>query len=481
MKLEHLKDECPKMPENIRAMIEREVEVQMKKNDDEMRVERRFGRKSWKKVVAASLAATMAFGTTVYAGVKIYQWNVTEEGKHMIKLDVVSEDVAEPDENYWPKEVPVLDLELNYLPENMEITEGSVKGDGHTYAKASYKDTYAMGGISISVDGLFTEIDGEILTLNQPDVISWEEVKVNDRDAILIQKQVPKWEGIWHDRVLYVAYPEYDQLYTMFIGEDLSDEEAIKIAENVVLTPTEKTKTLEKPIYGNPPGYEEACDLKYQLTASYEEMKIHQVGEEFKVSEFLNAKVTDVRVSDDYEGLNEANIDYLMKNALGEDGKLKKNTIYYMKDGDGVNTLDETVKTEEVNQKLVEVTVEYTNTGAYAHEILFLGNFVGIVDDGSKYVAYERGRMTNDENVDGVEYSSRGRFGEMDYYDPHGGEANKNYIPSLKAGETATIHMAKVVNEDELDKLYFTPDQHSAIDVFDENTLTVGYVDIRQK
>ena len=49
---------------------------------------------------------------------------------------------------------------------------------------------------------------------------------------------------------------------------------------------------------------------------------------------------------------------------------------------------------------------------------------------------------------------------DMLYSDVLGGSENKNYISSIKPGETATVHIAYVVNEDELDKLYL---KHSAL------------------
>ena len=68
----------------------------------------------------------------------------------------------------------------------------------------------------------------------------------------------------------------------------------------------------------------------------------------------------------------------------------------------------------------------------------------------------------------------------MDYYDVRGGERNNNYIPSIKPGETVTVHLAKVVNEDELDKMYLVLDGEGNRLEFSENALKAGYVDIRQ-
>lgn len=75
--------------------------------------------------------------------------------------------------------------------------------------------------------------------------------------------------------------------------------------------------------------------------------------------------------------------------------------------------------------------------------------------------------------------SSMGGFGEMQYNDISC-EADKNHILVMQPGETATIHVARVVNEDELDKMYlvFTPIDGDL--AFTPDTLVNGYVDIRQ-
>ena len=69
---------------------------------------------------------------------------------------------------------------------------------------------------------------------------------------------------------------------------------------------------------------------------------------------------------------------------------------------------------------------------------------------------------------------------EMSYYDVHGGERGNNYIASIKPGETATVHMAWVVTEEELGNLYLSLDTYGGVYEFSDSTLEMGYVDVRQ-
>ena len=55
--------------------------------------------------------------------------------------------------------------------------------------------------------------------------------------------------------------------------------------------------------------------------------------------------------------LNGADLPEEWENVINSNGKLVKNKVSYIKFGDGVNSIDRVIKTENVNQKLVYATV----------------------------------------------------------------------------------------------------------------------------
>ncbi|MDO5136799.1 MAG: hypothetical protein Q4D55_12150, partial [Eubacteriales bacterium] len=118
MNLKQLKEECPKLPEDIRAMIQQEVAVQIQKPD---RKKGTVKRHSWKKMMAVALAAAMAVGTTAFAGAWIYRWHVKREGKYGLKAGVEAKDFSSAS---IPEEIPVLSFKAKYLPEGMVKEEG---------------------------------------------------------------------------------------------------------------------------------------------------------------------------------------------------------------------------------------------------------------------------------------------------------------------------------------------------------------------
>lgn len=188
-----------------------------------------------------------------------------------------------------------------------------------------------------------------------------------------------------------------------------------------------------------------------------------------------------MQVADDLSLLGDSEyIDSRWLDAVGEDGALVPNEIFYIKRGDGIDAMDQVVKTEKVAQKLVYATVEYRNSGdTILKDILLNGALLPICQDEKGYAIYDR--ITQEENApwDKIENTEVARLGEMGFWDCHGeGDGNgENYIDKLEPGETATVHMAWVVNEDELPYLYLGV-KGGAYNLSEEG-LETGYVDIR--
>ena len=152
-----------------------------------------------------------------------------------------------------------------------------------------------------------------------------------------------------------------------------------------------------------------------------------------------------------------------------------------MKEGDGVNTLDQVIQTEEEPQKLVCVTVDYTNTGTETwKDIMFNGTINILEPAGAEAKIWRADTQTPSEN-DAWTYvavASHSFNTEVGLYDVKGGERSNNYIDSLAPGETVTVHWAFAVPEEKLGEMYF--DLGNTCNLTSD--LTDGYVtDIRQQ
>ena len=105
MRLEDIKDTFPKMPEDIKNMIENEVAVQIKSRQEESMdpentrqsekteenakiIKYRKKRKDTvRRMLVASMAAALALATTVGAGV-VYQMHNEKVGKYGVKTKI---------------------------------------------------------------------------------------------------------------------------------------------------------------------------------------------------------------------------------------------------------------------------------------------------------------------------------------------------------------------------------------------------------
>ncbi|MCI8992757.1 MAG: DUF4367 domain-containing protein [Eubacterium sp.] len=484
----NLKQEYPAIPEDIRAMIEHEVQQQLSGKHPSHISDIRSGKAPWKKIIAAALVATIAVGTTTFAGSRLYRWQTQKEGGYGIKAGIVADqaDGAQAEDSgaavSVPEEIPVLSMEATYLPEGMIAAD-----DGSD--KYFYEATPYQGGVSIATSAMDQELSEE----NFPTITNTaacESIKINDNNAIYLEKT-----GQAFNKRIYIAYPGYWQIVEMYVGDDVTKEDAIKVAEGLNVQPTGETRKLADIVAWSDSINPETEHIDARLAASGEEMQnMHAVGEAFPVNASattpegewimatdLEATVTDIQIADDLSLLNSEFTDSDLLNELDSSGTLANNSIKYIKSGDGINTIDEETRTEEVAQKLVYATVEYKNTGdAELKDILFFASFVGLTETDNGYEIYDRALTDGDDATDAVAYGRAGGFGEMDYFDIRGGEENKNYISSLQPGETVTLHVAKIVNADELDKMYLSLNTSGSAYEFSEESLNTGYVDIRQ-
>lgn len=511
MRLEDMEHEFPKMPENMRAMIEREVEKQMKTETEQSgKAEkitgkaaktagaaqtakatgpaRRRNKRMARRTLVAALVAAMVLGTTVFAGV-VYQMRAKSAGKYAveIKTEGNSGEIAGTESSEQINiEIPTVKMDLSYVPEGMVETE---KG------KYSYEDNLYHGGVSIVFYAMDTGDDQ--FEMLEKGVIASEEMNVNGYSGVYLEYQSLIEDEISFNQRIYVAYTDVHYVMEMFVGSDVAKDEAIKVAEGVKLTPvTDATEEQNIVCDFSWSGYLASLE-EAEVTEEFSETTVdksalsntHGVGESFSLNTFaddedgnLTVKVADVQICDDIHLLDTSLLDQDERKELDEvtdeSGNLLPTELSYVKRGDGVDSLSEIVKTREAEQKLIYVTVEYTNANDFElNNVLFFGNLVKMKEDGNVMRMYF-GETGDDWNE--VQYSGPATHREMWYYDVHGGERGNNYIANIGAGETVTVHMAWIVPEEELPYCYLNLDTYGGCYEFSDTSLAVGYVDLNQ-
>lgn len=463
MKLKKLKYKYPEMPQDIRDMIENEVMSQT--NSDKVSKSNKI---KWKKFLIISIAATMVLGTTVFASTKIHEWYVEKEGKYGLKTEIIDESSKYDNMTLddIPDEIPVLSFEPGYLPDGLE------KAYGNSYFN---KKTPYQGGIMISSPVLTKD---NIANMHK-NVVYNQKISINGKEAIYLENSyISKKNGSNEiDKRIYIAYPEYYRIVDITIGPDISRKEAIKFAENLKIKKTNQLESLSAQKFMNQYDFETYVP---KITATKEEMKnLHKIGDTLKRGK-LETKVTNVQISDDLSLLNQKLLCKDLLDIVDDNGKIKQNSINYVKSGDGINSLDKIIDTKQVNQKLVYITVDYTNTGKTPiNDLIYFGYILKLDETEDGYQIYDRAKVDGNKDTDYVTYSSLG--GQNYKIDDGFNEEGKNHTKSIEPGDTITIHFVTIVNEDELDKMYFSTDQYGAETEFGAHALSIGYYDIRQK
>lgn len=491
MRLEEIKKELPETPDFIHRMMVEEVENQLGKKNTAVSIRTPRKKRKWSPVRAAAVAALCALGfsTVAYAGYQLYTMYVEKQGKYGISAGITMEKgttfFAVPDE------IPQVKIQAGYIPEGMEWAD-----DASGKTRLFYSETPDQGGISIGTVLLDSDDTDQILT--ETGVIESEKRTFGSREGIYLRFQDLEQDKTFN-QVIYLLCPKEYQVVIMNIGDDVTKEDAVKFAENISLVKTgemEKTENLYSWSEYVSPETEEAEPLETSIAEN--ELPVVKPGEwleqrvtgETENGEYLELdevqmRVDSVQVSDDLSLLDGAVLPDGWKEALGSDGKLAVNNLSYIKRGDGVETLDQVVKTETIDQKLLYVTVTYKNpTETPVYHMLYLGSLMLIEQKDGTYSV--RDMETGNFQKDGVEYdfvkgdgvaSSTG----MAYYSIHDEYGNGgNYIPVLNPGEELQVNMAWIVNEPELSKAFLNLSGEGACWEFTETVRETGLVDIRQ-
>lgn len=461
------------MPKEIQTMIRKEVEKQIKTEHSKAK-----SRKTVRRMLAASLAAVMLCGVTVFAGVNFYRMQLQKTGEHGVRVEIEpnEKDAAHPGSEF--SVIPDVRMEAGWLPEGMVRTE---------QGKYSYEDTLYQGGVTMTFYRMDTGDDK--FKVQHGDVLSSEEFTAGGYQGVYLEYPDLYEDEITFNRRIYVAYTDVHYVMEMYAASDVTKEDALKIAENVKLIPVDDTADEDFVVAQNWSQYQESADTRLEgegcetitsVTAA-EMNNTHKPGNSFPIGDQgLTVKVVDVKISDDLSLLDAAQIDMELKAETDENGLLRPAEIQYLKTG-STDALSREIASRKVPQKLVYATVEYQNTSTKdMTDVLFLGDLARIREiDGQMQIIQDEMPGDNEEWDLAVNHGLSA-FREMIYYDVHGGERGNNYIEHIPSGETVTVHMAWVVTEEELSMLYLNLDPFGGSYEFSESALKTGYVDIRQ-
>ena len=481
MRLEDMKNNIPETPEFIHLMIQDEVKKQLQ---DTKVINIRTGRKKkWtgKKVAAAVAAGALAASTIVYAGTNLYHMFIEKQGKYSISIGLETDDKNGKID--LPAEIHDIDISTGYIPEGMEwIDEFHLQ----------YPEHINNGGFSFSSVLLDNDDMGKVM--QDKDVLDYEKRTFGSYEGVYL-----KFNKLWeesYDQRIYLFCPDIYRVITIYIGDDVLKEDAVKVAENLEITENETMiETADLYTWSELVSPEETLTDEAITSIEDDKLPIHQIGDEFTISgtgedsngnyiddSKISVCVDSIQIADDLQLFDQDHVPEKLLAEVGEDGKLIDNTLSYVKSGDGINSVDEIVKTENVKQKLIYATVTYTNrSDEEITHMLYLGSLMLLKHENGIYEIYDPGDQSGN-GFDRVIWSGGEKTPEMQYYSVSEDYGNGgNYISSLKPDESVQVDMAWIVNESDLDHMYLNINGDGAAYEFSDATLKMGLVDIFQQ
>lgn len=485
MRFEDMKHDIPDTPEFIHEMIQNEVNKHLQETKA-VNIRTR-SRKNWSgaKMVAAAAVCIMVTSTIAYAGDKLYHMFIEKQGAYSVDTKIQTDGSAY--EGHLPEKIKGIDISTDYIPEGMAWS------DETHLNHAEHKWSGGFSFISALIDD--ANLDRAIEDKN---VVAYEKRTFGEYEGVYLKYKDFIKDGSFDQRI-YLLCPNLHRVITIYIGDDVTKEDAVKVAENLVITENDTMIETDRMYAWNEldlsDGYAEGTVKK---TIASEELPVYQIGDTFRMNTWgedtdgsgkgceLSVRVDAVQVEDDLALLEKDKMPKEWLSAVGEDGILLDNTLSYIKSGDGVDTLDEVVKTESVQQKLVYATVTYTNeTDEEMKHVLYLGELMLMDYKEDTYQIYYPDALfasLAEEACDRVIWDGAAHSkAEMPYYSVHEPYGDgSNYIPSLKPHESIQVNMAWIVSETALEYMYLNLGNVGGAYEFAEDMSDAGIVEICQ-
>ena len=421
MRLEDMKKDIPETPEFIHTMIQSEVKKQLQDTKVVNIQTRRVKKWTGARVAAAIAVCVLATSTIAYAGTKLYHMFLEKQGAYSIVTGIKAD--GSTGKINLPEKIHDIDISAGYIPEGMEwIDEFHLE----------YPEHDRTGGFSFA--SVLLDEDDLSKVMQDKNVVDCEERTFGNYEGVYLKYNDLAEDGSFNQRI-YLLCPDVYRVITVYIGDDISKEDAIKVVENLVIIENDK----------------------------------------------ISVCVDAVQVEDNLQLLGQNNVPEEWTDAVGTDGNLVNNTLSYIKSGNGIDSVDEIVKTESVKQKLVYATVTYTNkSDEEINHMLYIGTLLLMDHEDGAYQIYDPTEQSGDD-YDRVIWDSVARTAEMTYSSLSEDYGNGgNYISSLKPGESIQVNMAWIVNENDLNNMYLNLNGDGAAYEFSDSMLKTGLVDIYQ-
>lgn len=496
-----IKKEYPAMPQEIRDMIETEVRTQME-NKTTKNSESKFNKKMVMRYAKAAALGVVLGSLTVGGCVtahKLYTLHSQKTGNYSVQLGMEDTSGAAKSGEII---VPKVSLEITGQPENLRfngLDEGSCKIN-------VFKEDCRANAATIYI---FSLPDGyESFKISDTNVKSTQEFSIDGNPVSYLDLSYVQSSGFQNTSKLYMIFPKLNHMVMIYGHNGMEKEEMLSIAKGIKLSEASGEETVchtmelkagEVPFgRGNEAFVSEAefTGEEEKTFAKSEEFlsNLHKVGDEVSVKNYpgnVTVKLSSVKVCSNINEVPAGLCNHLygvdIKDKCDDEGNFLPGDLQYVNRGNGVDTVDTIVKTENLQEKLVVLSFEYTNKGdTDIDEYCFNpGHLVTIREKDGGYEIYNYDSLAKQAGVDAIVGKNYDNSGSCAGWDNGGDLTRKNEIADFKAGETRTVYSAFFVNTDQLSDIYLDilpgyRDNGTFGSTEYSETLEAGYFDIRR-
>lgn len=422
------------------------------KLEESMMPKKRIHMRKPMMIAAAVLAAVVVIPSSAYAVSRVYNASVEPIGNYQQNVLI---DVGESASDSSTSN-QIMALQVGWMPDGIISDESGIK-----YHDAQDEQR--------SVTVCFYKIKGGENCLKEEErgIVSQRTETINGNEVFFLQRNVTETQKesshALFDKVVWVAFTDTNYAVQLYATTGMTDAELEKVVENLSLTPSD-TETaaewiaeeeLKEEISEGEAEGDLSEEISYMQTVSDTSvMQLYQIGDTIPGDVFddtVHMSVNSVEVQDNFDGLPTVDCigqDMNYSQYLKEDGTIVDNVRTWYRAGDGVNTLDEEVRQESKEQKVIVLHLTYTNTGSASVEQCVCPYLFFMKEDGTllRYTQETEEQFYNDScdlNYDGSEFFL---FGTESKH-------TKNNL-LLDAGEQAEAVVAFVVNAEDLDQMY---------------------------
>lgn len=437
------------------------------------------GKRSRRTFLVFGLAAALACGGIVSAAV-IKGMQAQKKGNYGQEITFY----PETSDGTEAASDTMVTCSFNYLP------------DGVTYEFFSGKAEFTKDGKNMDLSAILFSLDpSQAASVLERDVDDSEKIDADGHDGLYLSQtsldtgsalqttaaqteaEQPEADNVPFRQTVYVYYPEVHAAMQLYAGSSIPKDEVLKIAQNTHIAKAQDgeegiTLMSQDLVLSDETEVEETAEGDAAATeaavisgrkpgdqSSVETIANDADGNDLNAPVTLDTVLSNVKVYDDLSAVPESDrssdqfgVVNPLSTLLGDNGKLKADTISYVKYGDGINTKNTVVSTDQVPLKFVTVDLTYTNnTGMDLTNILFYAEAYYRNADGSDYIAPKESDGSWDGTKRSLSYSES--YSEMAWEsvaDTFGQNNGSNYIDSIKAGESRTVTIGFLADEDQL-------------------------------